>query len=267
MENPNQEVVETAVSEGDAVVSESQTEDGLGEFTEGGDATQTSAETSTVKAEEKPKQEWDIERQRADQAEANYRKLQREKADIEQKAQEAEKRIAEMESKINEFAKANDVNLDELESEFIDPTVYKVIKNLQSKLSNLENIAETYRKTETDRQAKEREQQLEVAKEKAKNEIIGDIESEFGSQFRNEALKRADEICNKRGYAPQDRYEAAKILRQCYKEISSQKTTTPKKAIPSDSGKTTVSASPKEDVKPGTLREVMSQLRAKAGLT
>lgn len=269
---PNENEVLENVVESD---SANESSDDLSGFTEAGTETNSteSDAKSDVKSEAKVEQKqdqtsaekpaWDTERQRADQAEANYRKLQREKADIESKAIEAEKRIAEMESKIAEFAKANDVNLDEIESEFVDPMAYKVIKNLQSKLSGLEKLAENYQKEEQRRQQVERERQLETAKEQAKNQIISDIESEFGSQYRNEALKKADEICNKRGYAPQDRYEAAQILRQCYKELASKKTA-PKQIVASDTGKTTTTAAPKEDVKPGTLREVIAQMRAKA---
>jgi len=257
---------ETPVADDAMLPENGQTDGGLGEFSEGDDQGQTSAETP-VNQEEQQKPQWDTERQRADQAEANYRKLQREKAEIESKAADAEKRIADMEAKLNEVAKANDIDLDTMEDEFVDPTAYKVVKALQTKIQSLEGLADAYKKQETERQAKEREGQLEVARDKAKNEIITDIETEFGSQYRNDALKKAEEICQKRGYPPEDRYEAARILRQCYREVSSgKKPSTVKKPVSSDSGKAVTSANPKEDVRPGTLREVMQQMRAKAGL-
>lgn len=239
---------------------------GLGDFTEATDSDQQAAEQTRaeINAAEPKKTEWDTERQRADQAEANFRKLQREKQEIESRYQETAKKAEELEAKMAEFAKANDVNLDELESEFVDPTAYRVIKSMKDKLSSLEKLASDYKKAEQDRQRIEQERHIEQAKEQAKSEILADIESEFSPQFRNDALKMANEICEKRGYAPQDRYEASKILRQCYKDIASKKKTTAKPDVPFDTGKATTTASPKTgEVKPGTLREVAAQMRAK----
>jgi hypothetical protein len=240
----------------------------LNDFTEATPDVEQQPETAeATPAPDLAKPEWDAERQRADQAEANFRKLQREKAEIESKAQQTEAKIAEYEAKLAEVAKANDINLDGMEDEFVDPAAYRVVKSLQQKLSSLETLANDYKKQEQERQAKEKERQLEQSREQAKNEILTDIESEYGVQYRNDALKMADSICEKRGYPPQDRYEAATILRKCYRDLSTKKATPSSKTpVSTDSGKTTTAASPKEDVKPGTLREVMQQMRAKAGL-
>jgi vacuolar-type H+-ATPase subunit I/STV1 len=224
-----------------------------------------------TKAETKPAEQtsaenrWDSERQRADQAEANFRKLQREQSEKEAKLDAAIKQSEALQAKLDEIAKANDIDLDSMDTALVDASVLKVLKATKDRVdaanrrvSELEKVAKGYEEQKV-------KDQIATQQEQAKQEILADIEAEFPAKFRNEAIKMADKICADRGYSPSDRYEASKLLRSCYKRLSETKPS-PKPAT-TDTGTKTATASPKEEVKPGSLREVMAQMRKKAGLS
>jgi exonuclease VII large subunit len=215
---------------------------------------------------EKPK--WDTERQRADQAEANFRKATQEREELASRLDATSKSAESLQAKLDEYAKANDVDVDNLDADLIDPNVLGVLKTMKrhveaadNRVKQLENVAKTYEQSS-------RQQELAQAQEKTKNELLSDVEgeSEVFPKFRNEAIAMADKVCADRGYSPVDRYEAAKILRGCYQKVSVKPKTTTKTPIPSDTGTATVAATPKEEIKSGSLRDVIQQYRAKAGL-
>lgn len=214
---------------------------------------------------EKP--QWDKERQRADQAEANFRKAQAERESIAAKADAASKEVESLKARLDEFAKANDVNLDEIDTDITDAKVVKALKVMQSKLEAATQRAEKSEKAVSEMLTKEQVKQEEQRHEQVKQELIAEVEAEFPARFRNEALKAANKICEDRGFAPSDRYEAFKILRNCYKELASKSAAPTPKPVATDTGKTTITATPDTgEVKGGSLREVAAQLRKKAGL-
>ena len=253
----------------------------LGEFTEGGEVSQETIEDVNAEAAEAVKTEvvdseididgieWDTERQRADQAEANLRKIQSERDALSLKIEQANSAVRTLQERLDAYAKEQSVNIDEIDTESVDPAVLKILKSMKSQVELANRKAEQL-------EAKSKESELNALKqaelkaetefrEKSKSEILKDIEADFGSKFRNEAIKMANDICAKRGSSPRDRYEAARLLRQCYKKLSGAKPA--QKAPAVDTGKTTVTTQKIEDIKPGTLREVIAQMRAKAGLT
>lgn len=223
------------------------------------------AEKVEVKTEEvKPQPEaWDKERQRADQAEANFRKAQAERQSIEAKLSAESEKAKSLEEKLSTYVKANEINLDDIDSEYTDPKLVNVLKAMQSQIAEanaraakLEEVKERYEQVE-------REKDLTNARENAKNEIIADIEAEYPAKHRNEAVKLADKICADRGYSPKDRYEASKLLRQCYKDLASKEVVKPKvEKVPTDTGQggnPTVTT----EVKSGSIKSVAAEWRKK----
>ena len=207
---------------------------------------------------------WDKERQRADQAEANFRKEQDSRQELETKLNDQAEKTQAMQDKLEELAKVNDVDLTEIDEEMTDPVVVKALKAMQSKIDkanakaeSLEKVAEGYRQNE---QAKE----TTAARSKAQDEIVADIEEEYPAKYRNEAVKAADAICKERGYSPRDRYEASKLLKSCYKALASKKKApaSDDEKIPTDSGKGSSSVAETKG-KGGSIKDLANQWRKK----
>lgn len=243
----------------DASIEEFNADETAEQQAEASPVTGTSNPAAEQTSTEKP--EWDKERQRADQAEANLRKIQADRETLAARLSDAEKKLAD-------FAKANEIDLDDPEL-MVEPKLVTVIKGLKSKVELLEQVKANF-------EATERNKALEAAREQARNEIIADIESEFPAKFRNEAIKLANDAIAKGAFgfgdngqplSPPNEYQAAKLLRQFYKQLASKPAaSTQKPAVATDTGKKTVAAAPAEsEVKEGSLREVAAQLRKKAG--
>ncbi len=244
-------------------------EDGLSELEqslgiEPESESETEPETPPAGEQEKEKEsEWNKEKQRADQAEANLRKIQQERQAMEARLVDAQKKAETLEAKLSEFAKANDIDLDEIDQDITDPKVVKALKVMKQQIEAANSRAAELEKVKESYEASERNKQIELQIEKSKAEIIEDIEQEFPAKFRNEALKMADEVCAKRGHSPADRYEAHKILRNCYKELAAKsKPAETKKTVPTDTGKGG-GAIPEETLGTGSIRELAQKMKQK----
>ena len=206
-------------------------------------------------------EKWDKERQRGDQAEANFRKTKLERDTIEAKYTDAAKRVESLEAKLTELTKVEDVKLDDIDS--YEPRVLAAIKSLQAQIKSATARADALEIAKKGFEKLENDRRLESRVNQDRQEIITDIESEFPAKFRNEAIKMANEICVKRGFSPDDRYEASKLLRSCYKDLSdTDKKPDKSKKVPTDSGK---SAGAIEDNAPkeGSLREIAAEWKKK----
>lgn len=218
------------------------------------DTSQKASDTPKDEAKPDEKPEWDKERQRADQAEANYRKADEKVQATESKLEVQANQIESMQKRLDQFAKDHEVDLNEADPNMVDPTVLKALKSMQVKIDAATERADRLEQAK-DELAKDLKNQAQNARqEQAKSDIVSDIEEEFPAKFRNEAIRKANQIVTDRGYAPVDRYEAAKILRGCYKELAAPKTAPKKATVPTDTGGggTPVVS---DDDKPTTLKE------------
>jgi hypothetical protein len=227
---------------------------------------QPEKDTSQKASEEPPKEtQWDKERQRADQAEANFRKTSTELDSTRAKLDAQGKQIESMQKSLDEYAKANEVSPDELDDELVDPGVKKVLKSMQAKVDAAKAEVETLKQARDDITKRLNADAADTRRASQQAKIIADIEAEFPSKLRNAAIAKADKVCKDRGYAPEDRHEAYMLLRAAYKELAEKPATHSKTSVATDTGasaNTVVS----EDNKPTTLKEAANQWRKKLGL-
>jgi hypothetical protein len=216
---------------------------------------------------------WDKERQRAEQAEANLRKTQRDKAALENTAKTAQATADALQTELNKILKANEVKVDDIDAEITDPKLLAVIRSLQSKVDQATERAGKLEKKVSDYEVMESQKAVEASRNAERDEIVADVENDMKAyglsdnpaKLRNAAIAAANEICHKRGYAPKDSREAEKMLKQCYVDLAKAEkgTTAPKKPIPGDSGKGGSPIIKTEAPKKGSVRELANNLRAR----
>ena len=212
------------------------------------------------------KPEWDKERQRADQAEANLRKSQEKIAASDLKSQQLERTVSDLQDKMSQIEAVKGLDLTELNPDDADvPDVVreyakmsKALKETTTKLTALEQKADRYEQdAESNRQEREKDSIIE--------RICKPLDKKYGAALRNEARKRAEEIVAERGFAPKDALECHQMLEEQYvtlKEEASKKET----VIPSDNGRGGSKVSFGDNITPGKFGDVMSQIR-KEGLS
>jgi hypothetical protein len=83
--------------------------------------------------------------------------------------------------------------------------------------------------------------------------------------LRNEARRLAEEEVEVRGFAPKDALECRDMLEKHYIALSEQ-ALKKKETVPSDSGRGGSKVSFGDNIKPGKLSDVMSQIRKDGGL-
>ena len=215
--------------------------------------------------------QWDKERQRADQAEANFRREQRSRQEIAEQARNLDEKVKVYESQLEKLAKANEVNVDDIDSEFVDPKVKLALKTLQNKIDSVNKKADDLEKTKQRYEQNEREARQNELREQSKTEILSDIESDYPAKFRNDAIKLAnDEVANGKfgkdaegnPLSPPDSYSAAKLLRQQYKKLADSDKT-PRKTVAADSGKGGSVAGESSEAKKTTFGSVVKEWKLK----
>lgn len=244
--------------------------------TQTGDTERPEGEDSVVKGD----LGWDKERQRADQAEANFRKTQQEKITLESKLETTGERIKELEKQLAELTKTEEVNLNEIDESITDPNVIKAIRSLQSQLKIQEARAQKLEQAKAEIETRMKADRDQINQEQSRSQIISSIETKLHKRlgvenpvrFRNDAIEMANEICADRGYSPGDRYEAAEMLEDCYIEIinaakSANQKGNSRSSIPTDTGKGSGSAPvSSEQNKPCSLKQAVKELRKNVGL-
>jgi len=228
-------------------------------------------DTNKAKEPHKEKEEtdWDKDRQEIDQAQANYRKAASELSATKTELDSQAGLVKTLQDKLDAYVKANEVNIDELDEELVDPAIKGVLKSMQMKLDSANARAESLEQSR-DRITKSLEAQAQEAdKQRNRAEIVADIEQEFPAKHRNEAIRLANEYCTKRGSAPADRYEAAKILRGFYKQLADAETkNSPKpskktETVATDTGGAQSGIVSNEPSKPVTLKQAANEWRQK----
>jgi chromosome segregation ATPase len=209
--------------------------------------------------------EWDKERQRADQAEANLRKIQASKAESDLKASQLERTVSDLQDKMSQIEAVKGLDLTDLNPDEADvPDIVreyakmsKVLKETTTKLTALEQKATKYEQdAESNRQEREKINVIE--------RICKPLDKKYGSSLRNEARKRAEKKVEERGYAPKDSLECYRMLEDEYIALESE-ASKKEKTAPSDNGRGGSKVSFGDNITPGKLHDVMGQIR-KEGL-
>lgn len=221
---------------------------------------------------------WDKERQRADQAEANFRKMQQERDALAGKVDATNETIKQLESQLAKLAASEEVNLDSTDLSDTNPDVLKAIKSLQSQLKSQQVRADRLEQAKLDIENQIKTDHQEANREQVRQKIIVSLEGklqkhmnmENPAKYRNEAIQKANQICEDRGYSPADRYEAAEMLEQCYLDLAAgtKSKGKPRSSIPTDTGKGSGAAPVVSEVnKPCSLRDAVKDLAKKVGIT
>ncbi len=225
--------------------------------------------SEAAKAAEEKQQEYDKAQQQIDQERANARKAK-------EKADELDRKNAELEDQVKSTREQLEEMNERLNRKTIDPDVADIpeianfSKGLQEQLAQ-QNAELKRMKEETERlKVAEASKAKEAEVASLQERILCDCDEEFGPKFRNEALKLADEKCDKgEEVAPTTPLDGYKLMRKCYQEIT-KKHETKKPSTPSDSGGQTVPV--ESGIKPGSRQDVLKQMmknpkswRAKTG--
>jgi uncharacterized protein YhaN len=215
------------------------------------------------KVDNKP--EWDKERQRADQAEANLRKSQARNSESELKSQQLEATVSELQGKMQQIEAVKGLDLATLDPNEADvPEIVreyakmsKALKDTTKKITALEQKAAKYENdADTTRQEREKEGVIE--------RICKPLDAKYGVSLRNEARRLAEEEVEVRGFAPKDALECRDMLEKHYITLSTE-ASKKKETVASDSGRGGSKVSFGDNITPGSLSDVMGQIR-KEGL-
>lgn len=235
-----------------------------------------------VKEPEQKDEKWDKARQELDQYKDSVDKLSEQKSElqeqvgelqttIEQERQETADKLANIEQQLTEKAKEGKIDdIENIDPDLVDANVLKALKNLKAQQQSLEKqiaekdvdigkLQEAKEKYEADREKSEEDARKSGLKER----ILSELDGEFGSKFRNDAVALANKKVKETGKPPEPEF-IYKFIRDCYKEISEKAPTeTPEKDIvPVDSGASGVTFKEGE-IKEGSIEDVLPQIAAK----
>lgn len=217
--------------------------------------------------DEARRNEQQLEQERSNAARANEatRQVQSDLESTKSENESLKEQLASAQVKAAE-AGITDVELDEKEYEGTDLGLVRAIKGLKQtidakddRISGLEKKAAAYEKQDhEDRAIQQRNSAYE--------ELLSDLDEEYGPDSRNEALKKFNELVAQ-GKLPKGRPEkATRLLERCYKEAKAAKDkakgTKDKSSLPLDSGSgggSTPNLSGTE-IKEGSLDEVDAQV-------
>jgi len=166
-------------------------------------------------------------------------------------------------------------NLESLDPNTTDvPDAVKALQKLTAKVQEQQGLITKLQEHIDSQQKTDRERQLTQARSAIEEEIYATCDEEFGAQFRNEAIKMADDLVDDGEAAqPKTQMQGYTLMRRCYAEVA-KKHAKPapktKETVPTDSGlrglnHTEIGDS--EEFKPGSLDQVKADIakRMKTG--
>ena len=229
---------------------------------------------SKVKADAEARKEYTREQQRADQEAANARRARDEAQQYKSQLESMQQEQASLQGKLEELqAKAEDrdlPNLDPEQFEGSDRTLVEAIKALEIQLKHSNQKIGKLEKTKDDLLAERREQESRDARSRNYNELLEDLDEEYGAQYRNDAVKAFTTLA-KKGEVPQNNSaKAARLMEKCYKQAvkdAAEKKGKGGEDILRDTGAGGggPSMGGTLKLKPGSLEEVSAQITKKMG--
>lgn len=219
-------------------------------------------------SKEDKKPEWDKERQRADQAEANLNKVNAKLAESDVTAQQTAGEIKTLKEEIEQINAAKNLNLSKIDPDKADTPELaaeqaKLIQAVEEQAKEIASLKQSAVDIKGSLEKTERGKLQDAKIEK----ILKPLDEEFGPQFRNEAKRLAEKEITDRGFSPEDSLECHQILRKRYVQLKKEEEDGKKKEPTiGDDGHGSIST-PGEGIVEGRLSDVMAQVRKKGGLS
>lgn len=143
--------------------------------------------------------------------------------------------------------------LADMDSEYADAGVISNIKQLAAdNQAQAKRLAYFEQKNAKEEQSQQRESLLECQKK----EVLTSCDEEFGAEFRDEACNLALNLVKTgKKKQPANQYEGAILMQDCYKQVKAEA----KEKVKVEKNK--VSGSGKTTRKPGTMQEVLADMK------
>ena len=212
--------------------------------------------------------EYDKARQQAEQYAANARKATEL---AEQRQQQLEETRAETESLKARLAEAqakaaeNDVHIPELDEQDYsdgDVPIVKAIKGLQKAIIAKDQRIAALEKARSGYEANVAKDEAARRRNEAYHDLLGDLDSEYGPEHRNAAVKLFNEKADAGEVPANNPAKATRMMEKCYKQaVATKKKVDKDSPLPLDSGTGGGSAMRygQGKLKPGSLDEVADQ--------
>jgi len=188
-----------------------------------------------AKTEAEDKAKWDEQQQRADQEAANAKKARDElsvrQTELETAQSENESLKEQLEKAETKAAQAGiqDVDLDESEYQGTDLNIVRAINSLKQeqvaknqKIESLEKKADGY-------EEQARKEQAQAASNSSYEELLTGLDTEYGADCRNDAVKKFNELIDKGDVPKGNPIKATRAMEKCYKEVKAANAKDPKK--------------------------------------
>lgn len=193
------------------------------------------------------------EEQRAiDKARLNEQQLEQEKAnttranetarqaqsDLEEKNSENEtlrEKLAEAETKAAQAGIKN-IELDESEYQGTDLNLVRAINSLKQEQTVKDTEIKALKDKAAGYEERDRKEQVKLARNSAFQELLTDLDSEYGANCRNDAVKKFNEMCDKGEVTKGNPAKATRAMEKCYKEVKEAKAKETKKSLTLDTG-------------------------------
>jgi len=221
--------------------------------------------------------QFDKDRQRADQAEANLRKARQEKEQLGAQLAEMQAKHTELSQKVAELTagKAAEDQVTQLLPEFDPenmtgdeiakalPQIAKVIRDLNKELATLKTKAE---RSDTERQQQRQQSEAEKQKNAIFQKVCTRLEGKHGAGLRNRAIEVMEKRIETEG-EPATQAEATLMLDECFAQAKEEAKTKEKdkpsrkrSETPTDTGGGGRPTFRNVEIKKGSLDDVAAQV-------
>jgi len=214
-------------------------------YPEGSEGSQADDEAAK-KAKADQQRKIDLERQNEQQLEQERSNARRAREELSETQSQLESTHSENEALKAKLAAAeakaaeagiHDIDLDESEYQGTDLALVKAIKNLNAKIDAKDKKIEGLEKKASDYEKQSREEQAKLARNSAFEELLSDLDNEYGADCRNDAVQKFNEKCDKGEVPKGNPAKATRIMESCYKEVKAARSKEKKdKSLPLDSG-------------------------------
>ena len=213
-------------------------------------------------------EKWSKEKQRADQIEANYNKLVKERDAISSQLSQRDIKLATLEQRLEELASSQEVPVEDLlDPDLVDAKTIKTVSKMSKEIREQKKAIDKLTKLADTFKEKSQKEEALSEKEKTIEKILKSCDKRFGAKFRNSARKLADSLVDEgKEKQPQDIIEAMDLMESCYERVLKEAEEKEKKKVvlQTDSGSPSVvldSSVPKA----GSRRDILAGMR-KSGL-
>ncbi len=233
------------------------------------------------KIEETVNSGWDKERQKIDQLTKNVTKLANDKSEVAsqiaamtERSQAMLDKVAGLEQQLSSVQTEQTKESDNLDPDMYDEKLIKTITALKSEISNTqEQLKSSSVQVKTLLEAKDKYEANQLAEENkqrktaVKEEILSKLDGKYGSKYRNEALRLAQQSVDDSGNPPEDRLGVYLLLEQQYISLAGKAPGERMTSVPVDTGeggKIFNEGEIKEGSRKEVLNEIMSKFKGKS---